>query len=43
MRVSAATIAASFEVISWPVALPPEWTMRRWAWPPSRPSESTPL
>ena len=28
-RCSASTIAASFEVISWPVWLPPEWTIRR--------------
>ena len=40
IRGSAATIAASFEVISWPVWLPPEWTMRRLAWPPSSPSAS---
>ena len=42
IRGSAATIAASFEVISWPVWLPPEWTMRRRVWPPSRPSASSP-
>jgi hypothetical protein len=29
IRRSAETIAASFEVISWPVWLPPAWTMRR--------------
>ena len=39
---SAATIAASFEVISCPVWLPPEWTMRRLVWPPSSPSASSP-
>ena len=42
IRGSAATIAASFEVISCPVWLPPEWTMRRRVWPPSRPSASSP-
>ncbi len=31
IRSSVATIAASFEVISCPVWLPPEWTMRRLA------------
>ena len=41
IRGSAATIAASFEVISCPVWLPPEWTMRRLVWPPSRPSASS--
>ena len=43
IRGSAATIAASFAVISWPVWLPPAWTMRRWVCPPSRPSASPPL
>ena len=42
IRSSTATIAASFEVISWPVWLPPEWTMRRLACPPSSPSASRP-
>ena len=42
IRSSSATIAASFEVISCPVWLPPEWTIRRLAWPPSSPSASRP-
>jgi hypothetical protein len=42
IRGSAATIAASFAVISCPVWLPPAWTMRRRVWPPSSPSANPP-
>ena len=42
IRGSAEAIVASFEVISWPVWLPPEWTIRRRVWPPSSPRASSP-